>query len=123
MAKWLDKYEQGGLVLKKKTKDNYDLKANPNDVKVSTGPGFVGLGYGASNWKSPAWGGQFQMGGALPGATGMMYARYEEGGSVPGDVGFSYARTQDPAPANGKYTKKTMARAQNGKEMSFYQQG
>ena len=65
MAKWLDKYEQGGLVLKKKTKDNYDLKANPNDVKASVGPGFVGLGYGASNWKSPAWGGQFQDGGIL----------------------------------------------------------
>ena len=43
MAKWLDKYEQGGLVLKKKTKDNYGKKANPNDVKVSVGPGFVGL--------------------------------------------------------------------------------
>jgi len=100
MAKWLDKYEQGGLVLKKKTKDNYDLKANPNDVKVSTGPGFVGLGYGASNWKSPAWGGQFAMGGALPGS-----------------VGFMYARTQNPAPANGKYTKKTLASAQNGKKM------
>ena len=26
MANWLDKYEQGGLVLKKKTKDNFDLK-------------------------------------------------------------------------------------------------
>jgi len=94
---WLDKYEQGGLVLKKKTKDNYDLKANPNDVKASVGPGFVGLGYGASNWKSPAWGGQFAMGGALPGS-----------------VGFMYARTQNPAPANGKYTKKTLASAQAG---------
>jgi len=100
MANWLDKYEQGGLVLKKKTKDNYGKKANPNDVKVSAGPGFEGDGYTAYNWKSPAWGGQFQMGGALPGS-----------------VGFMYARTQDPAPANGKYTKKTKASAQNGKKV------
>jgi hypothetical protein len=106
MANWLDKYEQGGLVLKKKTKDNYGKKANPNDVKVSAGPGFEGDGYAAHNWKSPAWGGQFQMGGALPGA-----------------VGFMYARTQNPAPANGKYTKKTLASAQNGQEMKYWQDG
>jgi hypothetical protein len=101
MAKWLDKYEQGGLVLKKKTKDNYGKKPNVNDVKVSAGPGFEGDGYTAQNWKSPAWGGQFAMGGALPGA-----------------VGFTYARTQDPAPANGKYTKKTLASAQKGVKKS-----
>ena len=106
MANWLDKYEQGGLVLKKKTKDNYGKKPNVNDVKVSAGPNFVGEGYTAYNWKSPAWGGQFAMGGALPGA-----------------VGFTYARTAGSAPANGKYTKKTKASAQNGKEMSFYQNG
>ena len=100
MAKWLDKYEQGGMVLKKKTKDNYCKKPNVNDVKVSAGPNFVGEGYTAYNWKSPAWGGQFAMGGALPGA-----------------VGFTYARTAGSAPANGKYTKKTKASAQNGKEM------
>jgi len=106
MAKWLDKYEQGGLVLKKKTKDNYGKKPNVNDVKVSAGPNFVGEGYTAYNWKSPAWGGQFAMGGALPGS-----------------VGFMYARTQNPAPANGKYTKKTLASAQNGQEMKYYQDG
>jgi hypothetical protein len=100
MAKWLDKYEQGGLVLKKKTKDNYGKKPNVNDVKVSAGPNFVGEGYTAYNWKSPAWGGQFAMGGALPGS-----------------VGFMYARTQNPAPANGKYTKKTKASAQDGKKI------
>ena len=97
MAKWLDKYEQGGLVLKKKTKDNYGTKPNVNDAKVSAGPNFVGEGYTAYNWKSPAWGGQFEMGGSLPGS-----------------VGFMYARTQNPAPANGKYTKKTLASAQKG---------
>jgi len=106
MAKWLDKYEQGGMVLKKKTKDNYGKKPNVNDVKVSAGPGFEGDGYTAQNWKSPAWGGQFEMGGSLPGS-----------------VGFMYARTQNPAPANGKYTKKTLASAQNGQEMKYYQDG
>jgi len=107
MANWLNKYEQGGLVLKKKTKDNFGKKANPNDVKVSVGPDFVGLGYNTKGRDySPAWGGQFAMGGALPGA-----------------VGFTYARTAGSAPANGKYTKKTKASAQNGKEMSFYQNG
>jgi hypothetical protein len=70
MAKWLDKYEQGGLVLKKKTKDNFDLKANPNDVKASVGPGYVGDGYDTTGRNySPAWGGQFQDGGALPEVT------------------------------------------------------
>ena len=98
MAKWLNKYEQGGLVLKKKTKDNYGKKPNVNDVQASVGPDFVGLGYNTKGRDySPAWGGQFAMGGALPGA-----------------VGFTYARTINPAPANGKYTKKTKASAQNG---------
>lgn len=41
------------------------------------------------------------------------------GGSVPGAVGFTYARTQDPAPSNGKYAKKTLASAQNGKKFSM----
>jgi hypothetical protein len=45
------------------------------------------------------------------------------GGSLPGSVGFTYARTQDPAPSNGKYAKKTKASAQNGEEMKFYQEG
>jgi hypothetical protein len=107
MANWLDKYEQGGLILKKKTKDNYGKKANPNDVKASVGPDFVGLGYNTKGRNySPAWGGQFQMGGSMPGA-----------------VGFTYARVAGSAPANGKYTKKTKASAQNGQEMKFYQEG
>lgn len=37
------------------------------------------------------------------------------GGSIPGAVGFSYARTNDPAPSNGPYAKKTMASAKSGK--------
>ncbi len=67
MANWLNKYEQGGLVLKKKTKDNFGKKANPNDVKASVGPDFVGLGYNTKGRDySPAWGGQFQDGGEIP---------------------------------------------------------
>ena len=86
-------YKQGGWL------DNY------NDTSVSTGPGFVGMGNDTTGRHySPAWGGQFQMGGSLPGATGFMYAR-------------------EGAPSNGKYAKKTKASAQNGKEIKFYQEG
>jgi hypothetical protein len=48
---------------------------------------------------------------------------YAMGGSLPGSVGFMYARTNDPAPSNGKYAKKTKASAQNGTEMEYYQNG
>jgi len=107
MNNWLDKYEQGGMVLKQKTKDNYGKKANPNNPDVSLPPGFKGLAYNTKGRNySPAWGGQFQMGGSLPGA-----------------VGFTYARTAGAAPSNGPYAKKTKASAQNGKEMKFYQAG
>jgi hypothetical protein len=103
---WLDSYEQGGLVLKQKTKDNYGKKPNLNDVQASMPPGFVGEGvFNGPQWKSPAWGGQFAMGGSLPGS-----------------VGFTYARTIDPAPSNGKYAKKTLASAQNGVS-AYYQHG
>jgi hypothetical protein len=93
---WLEKYNDGGPV-----------QPNYNDSNASAGPGFEGDGYSnvGRNY-SPAWGGQFQMGGSMPGA-----------------VGFMYARTNDPAPSNGKYTKKTKASAQNGKEMKYYQEG
>jgi len=107
MANWLSKYEQGGMVLKQKTKDNYGKQGNYNDAKVSTPPGYVGLGYNTKGRNySPAWGGQFAMGGTIPGA-----------------VGFTYARVAGSAPSNGKYAKKTKASAQNGKEMAFYQNG
>jgi hypothetical protein len=67
MANWLDKYEQGGMVLKQKTKDNYGKKPNPNDVKVSTGPNYVGSGYDVQGRDySPAWGGMFKDGGEIP---------------------------------------------------------
>lgn len=41
------------------------------------------------------------------------------GGNLPGSVGFTYARTQGSAPANGKYTKKTKASAQNGDDIKL----
>ena len=100
---WLNKYEQGGMVLDQQPDDNYGKKPNPNDVQASVGPDFVGLGYDTTGRNySPAWGGQFAMGGALPGA-----------------VGYTYARTQNPAPSNGKYAKKTKASAQDGLLMNF----
>ena len=36
------------------------------------------------------------------------------GGSLPGSVGFTYARTNNPAPSNGPYAKKTLASADDG---------
>jgi hypothetical protein len=85
---WLQKYDDGG-----------PIQPNYNDYSVSAGPGFEGDGYSnvGRNY-SPAWGGQFAMGGSLPGS-----------------VGFMYARTNDPAPSEGPYAKKTMPSAQDGK--------
>ena len=128
---WLDNYADGGTM--QEHQENY------NNSEVSLPEGFVGMGNNTKGRDySPAWGGQFQMGGniypvnyvpqaqmggSLPGASGHFYARYEEGGKVPGDVGFDYPRTINPAPDNGPYAKKTMASAQNGKEMKYYQEG
>lgn len=87
--------------------DNFGKADNANDSKVSMSEGFVGLGYDTKGRNySPAWGGQFAM-----------------GGSIPGSVGFTYARVAGAAPSKGKYAKKTMASAQNGQEMRFYQNG
>jgi hypothetical protein len=86
--------------------DNFGKADNANDSDVSLPEGFVGIGYNTKGRNySPAWGGQFAM-----------------GGSIPGSVGFTYARTGS-TPSNGKYAKKTMASAQNGQEMKFYQNG
>ena len=107
MANWLDKYEQGGLVLKKKTKDNFGKRENANEGRSTAGPGWVGEGTTNRGFNyNGAWGGTMQ-----------------NGGSMPGTVGFTYARVAGSAPANGKYTKKTKASAQNGQEMKFYQEG
>jgi hypothetical protein len=97
-----NKKREGG-VLKQKTKDNYGTKPNANNSDVSLPPGFKGWAYNTKGRNySPAWGGQFAMGGNLPGATGMMYAR-----------------TINPAPSNGPYAKKTKASAQDGKQLSY----
>ncbi len=42
------------------------------------------------------------------------YDQFQMGGSLPGAVGFTYARTNDPAPSEGPYAKKTMPSAENG---------
>jgi hypothetical protein len=99
---WLDKYNDGG-----------PIQPNYNDSNASAGPGFEGDGYSnvGRNY-SPAWGGQFAMGGSIGGATQ----------GIPGATGFMYART-GTTPSNGKYAKKTKASAQNGTEMKFYQEG
>ena len=83
MKKWLEKY----------------VPKAQNGIEGTMG-GLTDKGFNYNG----AWGGQFAMGGSLPGATGMMYAR-------------------TGAPSNGKYAKKTMASAENGKEMQFYQEG
>jgi hypothetical protein len=86
---------------------------NYNDSKVSAPEGFQGEGYSTKGRNySPAWGGQFQMGGSVYPVNYVPEAQM--GASIPGAVGFSYARTINPAPSNGKYAKKTMASAQNG---------
>jgi len=83
---WLSKYNDGGPV-----QENY------NDASATEGPDYVGAGYDiiGRNY-SPAWGGQF-----------------EHGGTLPGSVGFTYARTKG-IPSNGPYAKKTKASAQDG---------
>ena len=101
---WLDKYDEGG-VLKQKKEDNYGVQGNYNNYDISLPDGFKGWAYNLKGRNySPAWGGQFQMGGSLPGATGFMYAR-----------------TINPAPSNGPYAKKTKASAQDGKKLSYNQ--
>jgi hypothetical protein len=95
---------------------------NYNDSQASAPEGMVGDGFSnvGRNY-SPAWGGSFQMGGYVYPVNYVPEAAM--GASIPGAVGFSYARTQGAAPSNGKYAKKTMASAQNGKEMQYYREG
>jgi hypothetical protein len=86
--------------MKKQNKwlDNYGKADNANESNVTLPEGFVGMGYDTKGRDySPAWGGQFQT-----------------GGSIPGTPGFTYARTINPAPSEGKYAKKTLPSAQNG---------
>jgi hypothetical protein len=96
---WLDSYDDelqlGGYVYP----TNYVPQAE-NGIEGTMG-GLTDKGFNYNG----AWGGTMQMGGSLPGA-----------------VGFTYARTGS-IPSNGPYAKKTLASAQNGMEMKFYQEG
>ena len=106
MNNWLDKYEEGGMVLKQKTNDNYGKRENANEGYSTAGPGWIGEGTTNKGFNyNGAWGGQFAM-----------------GGTIPGSVGFTYARTKG-IPSEGPYAKKTLPSAQNGKEMQYYQEG
>jgi len=103
---WLDSYADGGTM--QEHQENY------NDNSISLPEGYVGEGYNTKGRNySPAWGGQFQMGGSVYPVNYVPEAQM--GASIPGAVGFSYARTQSPAPSNGPYAKKTKASAQDGK--------
>ena len=93
--------------MKNKNRQTLNWLDNYNDSKVTIPEGFVGDGlFNGPKFENPAWGGQFQT-----------------GGSIPGSVGFTYARTASSAPSEGKYAKKTLPSAQNGQEMKFYQEG
>jgi hypothetical protein len=85
-----------------KNKSNQEVRIAQNGIEGTMG-GLTDVGFNYNG----AWGGPSMA----------------MGGSLPGSVGFTYARIQGSAPANGKYTKKTKASAQNGAEMSFYQNG
>jgi hypothetical protein len=93
-----NKFKSGGRL------DKYGKEINANEGHSSAPDNWIGEGYSnvGRNY-SPAWGGQFAMGGSLPGS-----------------VGFTYARTKG-IPSNGPYAKKTKASAENG--MTYYQHG
>ena len=98
--------------------DNFGKEENYNDSQTTAPKGFEGDGYSnvGRNY-SPAWGGQFQMGGNV---YPVNYVPQAQGGmSMPGSVGFSYARTQG-IPYNGPGAKKTMASAQEGVKLDMY---
>jgi len=98
---WLEQYKDGGAGPIRKAYGDY-VDENYNYATGSAPQGYIGGGYETSHRNySPAWGGQFAMGGSLPGATGMMYAR-------------------EGAPSNGKYAKKTLPSARDGQMMSDY---
>ena len=104
--------------------DNYGKEDNYNDYQVSAPEGFQGDGYSnVGRNSSPAWGGQFQMGGNIYPVNYVPQA--QTGGSFPGATGFSYARTgsiPSKGPRRNKVDK-TDASAQNGQEMKYYQEG
>jgi hypothetical protein len=112
---WLDTYADGGTM--QEHQENY------NDPQVSLPEGFVGMGNDTKGRNySPAWGGQFQMGGNIYPVNYVPEAQM--GASIPGAVGFSYARVGAPSKGPRRnQTDVTDASAQNGKEMKYYQEG
>jgi hypothetical protein len=101
--------------------DKFDTPKAENGIEGTMG-GLTDKGFNFN----PAWGGAWRDGGMLqPPMAGadQTVPMYAMGGSLPGSVGFTYARTAGAAPSEGPYAKKTLPSAQNGAEMSFYQQG
>jgi hypothetical protein len=103
---WLDNYADGGTM--QEHQENY------NDPQVSLPEGFVGMGNNTKGRNySPAWGGQFQMGGNIYPVNYVPQAQM--GASIPGAVGFSYARVGAPSKGPRRnQTDVTDASAQNG---------
>ena len=103
--------------------DNYGEEANANEGHSSASKEWVGDGYSnvGRNY-SPAWGGQFQMGGNI---YPVNYVPQAQGGmSLPGAGGHMYARVGAPSKGPRRnQTDVTDASAQNGKEMQYYQNG
>lgn len=95
--------------------DKYGKELNANEGHSSASGNWMGEGYSnvGRNY-SPAWGGQFQLGGNIYPVNYTPQAAM--GGSIPGSVGFTYARTGS-IPSNGPYAKKTKASAQKGKKI------
>jgi hypothetical protein len=100
-----------------------EYQENYNNSEVSLPEGFVGMGNNTKGRNySPAWGGQFQMGGNIYPVNYVPEAQM--GASIPGAVGFSYARVGAPSKGPRRnQTDVTDASAQNGQEMKYYQDG
>jgi hypothetical protein len=80
---WLNKYDDGGPV-----------QPNYNDASVSMSDDFVGLGYDTKGRNySPAWGGQFQLGGKLNPVSPMQQIEQ----AVQPTPTVPYLQTKDPA--------------------------
>jgi hypothetical protein len=80
---WLNKYDDGG-----------DVQPNYNDASVSMSDDFVGLGYDTKGRNySPAWGGQFQLGGKLNPVSPMQQVEQ----AVQPTPTVPYLQTKDPS--------------------------
>jgi hypothetical protein len=105
--------------------DNYGKKPNPNEVDVSVGPGFVGMGNDTTGRNySPAWGGQFQSGGTLPDVVVKGLAKPKKNVLVhdpsdyPGGHRYSLKKTVTPYKTNQQIKKNTEA-VENPNDIDF----